>query len=201
MTNLVNRCIAGGAVLCPVGLIFTVPLKWAVGFSWWWIALQTATGCVLYYLTCCIAGSSRVEPETRELIIPGTEDERARRVVFLFVCSANVARSATAEHLARRGRCISDSVGSHPSVAVRRLTVESIRRARLIVCMEQEHADAVMRLAPERAKDIIVWGIPDDYHYCEPALIAAIGRRLDPLMDQWHHRRFLFLGSQELEEQ
>jgi predicted protein tyrosine phosphatase len=123
-----------------------------------------------------------------------TNSERQRSIVFLFVCTANVARSATAEHLARQGRCISDSVGSDPQAAVRHLTVETIARARRIICMEEEHAQAVLLLAPERAKDVIVWNIPDDYHYCQPALIAAITPRLQPLIEQWHHQRYLFLG-------
>jgi protein-tyrosine-phosphatase len=61
--------------------------------------------------------------DENRIVIPGQQ----RTIVFLFVCSANVARSATAEHLARQGRCIADSVGSDPSVAVRRLTVETHR--------------------------------------------------------------------------
>lgn len=132
------------------------------------------------------------------MIIPGQQ----RTVVFLFVCTANIARSATAEHLARQGRCISDSVGSDPNVAVRRLTVEAIARARRIICMEDEHVQAVLWLAPQRAKDIIVWNIPDIYHYCEPALMAEIRSLLDPLIEQWHHRRYLFLGPHdEFEDQ
>lgn len=127
-------------------------------------------------------------------MIVTTTSERQRSVVFLFVCSANVARSATAEHMSRQGHCLADSVGSNPTVAVRRLTVETIARARRIVCMEEEHAQAVLRLAPERAKDIIVWNIPDNYHYCEPALMAEIKSRLDPMVEQWHTQRFLFLG-------
>lgn len=124
------------------------------------------------------------------LIIPGQQ----RTVVFLFVCSANVARSATAEHMARQGRCISDSVGSDPIKAVRQLTVETIARARRIICMEDVHAQAVLQLAPMRARDITVWNIPDNYDYCEPALMAEIGSRLAPLIEQWHHQRYLFLG-------
>ena len=128
--------------------------------------------------------------DENRIVIPGQQ----RTIVFLFVCSANVARSATAEHLARQGRCIADSVGSDPSVAVRRLTVE-------IICMEDEHAQAVLRLAPERAKDIIVWNIPDNYHYCEPALMAEIRSRLQPLIEQWHTQRFLFLpGGDRFED-
>jgi predicted protein tyrosine phosphatase len=121
---------------------------------------------------------------------------RQRSVVFLFVCSANVARSATAEHMARAGRCLSDSAGSDPQVAVRRLTVEMIARARRIICMEEEHRQAVLSLAPARDRDITVWNIPDIYYYCEPALMAQISARLNPLIEQWHHRRYLFLGAE-----
>ena len=128
---------------------------------------------------------------------------RQRSVVFLFVCSANIARSATAEHMARAGRCLADSVGSDPRVAVRHLTLETIMRARRIICMEDENAEAVLRLAPQRAGDIIVWNIPDTYHYGEPALMAEIRPRLNPLIEQWHQQRYLFLGphGEQFEEQ
>jgi predicted protein tyrosine phosphatase len=196
-----GRWIARALVLSLWALIVGLLLKIGeiAGFSWWWLAILVAICAALLYLTCCILGS---RGENDSMIVTTTSD-RQRTVVFLFVCSANVARSATAEHLARQGRCLADSAGSDSEVAVRRLTVETIARARRIICMEEEHAQAVLRLAPERAKDITIWNIPDNYHYCEPALMAEIRERLQPLIEQWHYRRYLFLGpgGEEFEEQ
>jgi predicted protein tyrosine phosphatase len=44
--------------------------------------------------------------------------------------------------------------------------------------MEECHANAVARMAPGRAKDIEVWGIPDEYSYCDPKLVRLIENHL-----------------------
>lgn len=98
---------------------------------------------------------------------------------YLFVCSANMLRSPTAEHVARSMGYSADSAGSEPSYSpIRPLTVEAIDRAENIVCMEQRHADAVLALRPEAAGRIQVWNVPDDFDYCHPELMAWIKRCL-----------------------
>lgn len=96
---------------------------------------------------------------------------------YLFVCSVNMLRSPTAEHVARSLGYAADSAGTDPS-AVRPLTLEAIERAGRIVCMQWEHTYPVLRLAPHRSEDIDVWHIPDDYDYCAPELVAMMRSRL-----------------------
>lgn len=96
---------------------------------------------------------------------------------YLFVCSANMLRSPTAEHVARSMGFSADSAGAVPEWAVRPLTVEAIQRAEHIVCMERSHADAVLKLVPDCV--VQVWNIPDDFDYCSPELVAMIRKRLE----------------------
>lgn len=98
---------------------------------------------------------------------------------FLFVCSVNRLRSATAEHVARGMGYRADSAGTDLEAAVRPLTAEAIDRAAVIVCMEDRHAKAVLRLRPGRHADVYVWNIPDEYEYGERALVRSLRQRLE----------------------
>ena len=100
---------------------------------------------------------------------------------FLFVCSANMLRSPTAEHVARSMGYSADSAGSVPHYSpIRPLTLEAIERAEKIVCMEPHHAKAVYAVAPHRADDVEVWHIPDDFDYCDAELVKMIQDKLPP---------------------
>lgn len=93
---------------------------------------------------------------------------------YLFVCSANLQRSPTAEHVARMMGYRALSAGSVPYYnPVQRLTPELIAGAEHIVCMEAHHAEAVHALSPPHVIALIeVWDIPDDFQYCDPQLIT-----------------------------
>lgn len=95
---------------------------------------------------------------------------------FLFICSLNERRSATAEHVARKLGYLADSAGIESS-AVRPLTGEAIDRAQLLICMDEKHVKHVLRLRPERSADIHVWDIADRYAYGQPALIRLLQSR------------------------
>ena len=98
---------------------------------------------------------------------------------YLFVCSVNMCRSPTAEHVSRLLGYSADSAGTafHHN-PVRPLTVEAIERAEHIVCMEQDHADVVTAMCPDAADRVQVWCIPDNYNYCDGKLIDMIRTRL-----------------------
>lgn len=98
---------------------------------------------------------------------------------YLFVCSANMLRSPTAEHVARSMGFSADSVGAVPEWAVRPLTLEAIQRAEHVVCMEQRHADAVLAMDPTCGPRVQVWNIPDDFDYCAPELVEMLRKRLE----------------------
>jgi predicted protein tyrosine phosphatase len=102
---------------------------------------------------------------------------------YLFVCSANLQRSPTAEHVARLMGYKASSVGSVPFYSpVRLLNRDAIECAEHIVCMQEEHASAVRAMINyyrmQVCGDIEVWDIPDDFSYCEPALIKLIEAKL-----------------------
>lgn len=97
---------------------------------------------------------------------------------FLFVCTANMLRSPTCEHVARTLGFSADSAGTDPC-AVRPLTKEAVERAQEIICMETRHAAIVTLLLPlERQEGVKVWNIPDNYDYCDPDLIKLIRTKL-----------------------
>jgi predicted protein tyrosine phosphatase len=101
--------------------------------------------------------------------------------IYLFVCSANKLRSPTCEHVARSLGLIANSVAAVPFYSVqptRTLSRAAIDEATDIICMEQRHAAAVLALAPDRVADVATWDIPDDYDYCEPALVRIVTDRL-----------------------
>ena len=93
---------------------------------------------------------------------------------FLFVCSVNMLRSPTAEHVARTMGYSADSAGTVLDLAVRPLTLDAINRAEYIICMEMRHNLKVLDMAPHRGADTFVWNIPDDYNYCDPVLITIL---------------------------
>ncbi len=82
-------------------------------------------------------------------------------------------RSPTAEHVARLLGYSADSAGTMKT-AIRPLTIDAINRAEYIMCMEKEHGEAVRALHPGVADRIYILGIPDNYEYCEPELVARL---------------------------
>lgn len=97
---------------------------------------------------------------------------------YLFICSANLYRGPTAEHLARSMGLRADSAGTLPT-AVRRLSLYDMDRARWIVCMEPAHAEYAIKLDDKAFDRMTVWGIPDEYDYCDPDLKALIQSKLN----------------------
>lgn len=98
---------------------------------------------------------------------------------YLFVCTANMLRSPTAEHVARSLGFTADSAGISPEHAVRLLSLESIERAERIVCFEMQHQDRILEIAPHRAEDVQLWYVPDRYNYCQQELVSILLKRLE----------------------
>ena len=96
---------------------------------------------------------------------------------WLFVCKANLHRSATAEHVARCMGLRADSCGSVEVISIRPLTLDQIEHAKNLVCMEESHAKALREIAPHRMPQ--VWNIPDNYKYNQPELVALIRAKLE----------------------
>jgi predicted protein tyrosine phosphatase len=97
---------------------------------------------------------------------------------FLFVCSMNMLRSPTAEHVARLLGYSADSAGTDPT-AVRTLTQEQVDRAERVVCMESRHKKFVTKhfVVPDGVT-VECWNVPDDYDYCAPELVELLKRKM-----------------------
>lgn len=98
---------------------------------------------------------------------------------YLFVCSQNYLRSPTAEHVARSLGYRAISAGTDQD-AIRTVTARDIERVDRIVCMEECHRRRLRVLVrdPVLLERVEVWGIPDDYEYCQPELVDIIRLKL-----------------------
>jgi predicted protein tyrosine phosphatase len=102
---------------------------------------------------------------------------------WLFVCSANLCRSPTAEYVARKAGLLADSCGISAEGAVcTPLTRSLLMWAQVIVCMEQEHVRRVKLDPMARKKHVYCWNIPDDYALYDLALIRICEGRLADTM-------------------
>lgn len=90
---------------------------------------------------------------------------------WLFICSANIARSPTAEYLARKRGMIARSCGTggrpgeYERYAVTPMTHEILQWADVIVCMKDGHRLAVeaMHSCESHAQKLFVWALEDDW--------------------------------------
>ena len=97
----------------------------------------------------------------------------------LFICSMNRLRSPTAETIfAELDHIQVDSAGINRGADVL-LSAEQIEWADLILVMEKMHRRKLNEKYGQhlKGKRIIVLGIPDDYQYMDPELIAILRRK------------------------
>ena len=103
---------------------------------------------------------------------------------ILFVCSRNKLRSPTAEQLFSQEpglEVLSAGTDRDADVPV---TPELIAWADRIFAMERTHrAKLQQRFKPYLdGKQIVCLGIPDDYAFMDPALIALLERKVRPFL-------------------
>lgn len=97
---------------------------------------------------------------------------------FLFVCTVNMLRSPTAEHVARLAGFAADSAGTDPS-SVRVLTQAALDKADRVVCMEEKHRMFVLdNFVVPFGVFVECWYVPDDFDYCDPDLVSMLQERL-----------------------
>jgi len=104
------------------------------------------------------------------------ERDRPKRV--LFVCTANIDRSPTAEELLKRVRGFEVKSAGVWFNARRRLTTDLIDWADIIFAMEGHHKEAILILKPEAKGKVIVLNIPDIYPKNDPELIEILKVKL-----------------------
>lgn len=114
-------------------------------------------------------------------------DTILRASKWLFICTENMARSPTAEYLARKAGLIARSCGIGANRATRAplgapMTSEAIEWADVIVAMKEGHRLALESKYPHsitKGKKVYVWALEDDwgvpYH---PEMLEVVERKL-----------------------
>lgn len=102
----------------------------------------------------------------------------------LFVCSRNQWRSPTGEEVWRKFPGVEVRSAGTGRNARRRLTLNDIRWADLILVMEEKHKSRIRADYRDevRFKAVHVLDIPDDYRFMDPDLIDIIRERTEPLI-------------------
>jgi predicted protein tyrosine phosphatase len=106
---------------------------------------------------------------------------------LLFVCSRNRWRSPTAEAVFARYEGIETQSAGVSKDADTPISAEAIEWADLIFVMELIHKEKLAKAFGPllRSKRVSVLGIPDNYRFMQPELIALLEERV---------RRFVDLG-------
>lgn len=104
---------------------------------------------------------------------------------LLFVCSRNLRRSLTAEHLLRRStRCAVRSVGTASSARVQ-VQARDIEWADVVYAMEQTHVQQLRARFPAElyACEVSCLDIPDDFDHMDPELVEILEFALADYVD------------------
>ena len=102
----------------------------------------------------------------------------------LFICTQNRLRSPTAEQIfANYPNVCTDSAGLGNDADVP-LSTEQIAWADIIFVMEQAHLRKLKQKFRQHlhGKKIICLGIPDDFAYMQPELIAILQKKVVPFL-------------------
>jgi predicted protein tyrosine phosphatase len=104
---------------------------------------------------------------------------------LLFVCGRNKWRSPTAEAVFARYDDIETQSAGIGRDADSPVSPEAIEWADIILVMEPAHRDKLNRDfgSPLRSKRVVVLGIPDDYRFMQPELIALLEERVRRFVD------------------
>lgn len=103
---------------------------------------------------------------------------------LLFICSQNKLRSPTAEAVfAEIPGLEVDSAGLNHDAIVP-LAPEQVAWADLIFVMEKAHREKLTRKFKRHlnGQRVIVLGIPDNYAYMDPALVAILKQKVPPYL-------------------
>lgn len=98
----------------------------------------------------------------------------------LFICSGNRLRSPTAEAVFATWPDVETDSAGLDNDAIVRLSPEQIEWADLIFVMEASHRNRLGRQFGRylKGKRVVVLGIPDDYAFMAPELVALLNSRV-----------------------
>ncbi len=103
---------------------------------------------------------------------------------ILFVCSQNKLRSPTAEQVFSEMPGLDALSAGTNNDAVTPLTSELVEWADKIFVMENTHRQKLQKRfrSSLNGKKIICLGIPDDFSYMDPELIAILKKKIPPFL-------------------
>jgi predicted protein tyrosine phosphatase len=113
-----------------------------------------------------------------------------RKLRILFVCSANLQRSPTAEEVFGNfsDEWQTKSAGIMPSSGRNSLTQKLVNWADLILVMEPEHAEYIQDNYSSNSDKIRILNIPDVYVRNDPELIQELKKKALPIIENWNPR-------------
>ncbi len=108
---------------------------------------------------------------------------------LLFVCSANMLRSPTAEAVFSHYEGIEATSAGTNADAETFVSADLVEWADVVVAMEQHHAQFLQARYGYllRRKRVAVLGIPDQYDFMEPELVRVLKERVEPQLDRWRN--------------
>jgi len=103
----------------------------------------------------------------------------------LFVCTANLQRSPTAEDIFKNWKGIweTKSAGIMPAAGRNGLTKALLDWADIVVVMEEHHATYINELYGTNYGKIRVLNIPDRYARNDPALVRDLTRKISQILE------------------
>ena len=125
-------------------------------------------------------------------MLPAADSPRSpprEKTRVLFVCSANLNRSPTAEKMLAGHPCYeARSCGILPE-SEKVCQAEDVKWADIVVCMEEWHREALRSSFPETAsRRVAVLDIPDAYFRDDPHLVLLLDERLARILENYRRR-------------
>lgn len=109
-----------------------------------------------------------------------------RKPHILFVCTANLNRSPTAELLYQRDPRIEVRSAGVSELARTPVDERLLRWADWVIAMEDEHLAAIRRSFPQPAREthLVALDIPDVYQFQSLSLVREIRDRFEPHLER-----------------
>ena len=103
----------------------------------------------------------------------------------LFICTANRLRSPTAEAVFADAPGLEVASAGLDPAAARPLSADLVAWAERIIVMEQRHRDLLKKRFRTALgqRPVYVLGIPDEFTFMQPELIALLQDRVLPLLE------------------
>ena len=93
---------------------------------------------------------------------------------ILFVCTANMERSPTAEMLFKDVPGWTTKSAGTSINAIQKISKNLIEWADNIIVMESHHYEIIIKMVPDAGSKLVVLGIEDQYYRCSPQLVGLL---------------------------